>query len=211
MIMQVINRMFASGLALLLLAGSWGCREKPDDLEQLAEWMSGSFSSAEQAALDTNFYDIRLQMVRIWPERDDGVWLYVEQASAENLERPYRQRVYRLSREEDGSLRSAVYTFENPLRFAGAWKMADPLRALSPDSLSERVGCHILLKRKDAHTFIGSTTNRDCPSDLRGASYATSEVTITSTQMISWDRGFDAGGNQVWGSEKGGYVFRKLQ
>ena len=207
--MQVINRIFAMMFTFLVLAGSWGCREKQDDLEQLTEWMSGSFSSAEQAAMDSNFYDIRLEMVRIWPERDDGIWFYVEQASAENLDRPYRQRVYRLSREEDGSIRSAVFTFENPLRFAGAWKMADPLRALLPDSLSERVGCHILLKRKDANIFTGSTTNRDCPSDLRGASYATSEVTITADEMISWDRGFDAEGNQVWGSVKGGYVFRK--
>ena len=209
--MQAINRIFTTVLMFLVLTGSWNCRENPDDLEQLAEWMSGSFSSTEQAARDSNFYDIRLEMVRIWPERDDGIWLYVEQAAAENLDRPYRQRVYRLSREEGGTLRSAVFTFENPLRFAGAWKMADPLPALSPDSLSERVGCHILLKKKDANAFTGSTTNRDCPSDLRGASYATSEVTITADEMISWDRGFDAEGNQVWGSLSGGYVFRKRE
>jgi len=36
------------------------------------------------------------------------------------------------------------------------------------------------------------------------------EVVITETQMVSWDRGFDAGGKQVWGAEKGGYVFKKL-
>jgi hypothetical protein len=28
--------------------------------------------------------------------------------------------------------------------------------------------------------------------------------------MISWDRGFDADGNQVWGAEGGGYVFHRM-
>jgi hypothetical protein len=27
--------------------------------------------------------------------------------------------------------------------------------------------------------------------------------------ILSWDRGFDANGNQVWGAEKGGYIFKK--
>jgi hypothetical protein len=26
-------------------------------------------------------------------------------------------------------------------------------------------------------------------------------------KIVSWDRGFDASGAQVWGAEKGGYIF----
>jgi hypothetical protein len=44
---------------------------------------------------------------------------------------------------------------------------------------------------------------------LRGASYATSEVVITDEQLLSWDRGWDANGKQVWGAETGGYIFVK--
>ncbi|HRW89883.1 MAG TPA: CpcT/CpeT family chromophore lyase, partial [Flavobacteriales bacterium] len=63
-------------------------------LAELASWMTGSFSSAAQAEADTNYYAIELEMARIWPERTDGVWLYVEQAVAAKKEKPYRQRVY---------------------------------------------------------------------------------------------------------------------
>jgi hypothetical protein len=28
--------------------------------------------------------------------------------------------------------------------------------------------------------------------------------------LASWDRGFDSTDNQVWGAEKGGYIFKKL-
>jgi hypothetical protein len=43
-----------------------------------------------------------------------------------------------------------------------------------------------------------------------GAVYATSEVTVTPEALISWDRGFGAAGEQVWGAVTGGYVFKKL-
>jgi hypothetical protein len=33
---------------------------------------------------------------------------------------------------------------------------------------------------------------------------------VTETTLESWDRGFDAGGEQVWGATAGGYVFEKL-
>ena len=40
-------------------------------------------------------------------------------------------------------------------------------------------------------------------------SYTTSEVSIEARAITSWDRGFDADGAQVWGAEKGPYVFAR--
>lgn len=187
-----------------------GTNAPTDDaqLQQLKSWMTGSFSSAEQAAADTNYFDIRLEMVPIWPERTDAFWLYVEQAAAWSLERPYRQRVYRLSRRDAETLESAVFELPHPLRFAGAWQEKQPLAQLTPDSLTERTGCAILLEFQDG-AFVGSTTGQECTSELHGAAYATSEVRIEPTVLTSWDRGFDAAGKQVWGAETGPYIFRK--
>ena len=50
-----------------------------------------------------------------------------------------------------------------------------------------------------------------CPSDRKGAAYATSEVTITENELISWDRGYNDKDEQVWGAEKGGYHFLKIR
>uniref|UniRef100_UPI0038D3A63C CpcT/CpeT family chromophore lyase n=1 Tax=Flavobacterium sp. TaxID=239 RepID=UPI0038D3A63C len=52
---------------------------------------------------------------------------------------------------------------------------------------------------------------KTCASELRGASYATSKVTITANQVLSWDQGFDKDDKQVWGATKAGYIFDKLQ
>ena len=195
-------------LSAILLAS--GCMEKPDNLATLASYMTGSFSSQEQAQSDSNFFDIRLEMVRIWQERSDGYWFYVEQANANNLEKPYRQRVYHLTQQSDSLLQSGVYTFENPLNYAGAWKDANPLSDLSPDKLTEREGCAVVLKEFAPGVFVGNTESLRCNSDLRGASYATSIVIIDQNQMYSWDRGFDISGEQVWGAKTGGYVFKRV-
>ena len=181
------------------------------DLEDLAAYMTGSFSSLEQAEADSNYLDIRLEVVPIWTERKDGPWLYVEQALAERKSRPYRQRVYHLVEQPGGAVASEVYSFAEPLRFAGEWKRDEPLDGLNPDSLSVREGCAVILQRTAAGSFEGATVDRECVSTLRGAVYATSEVTVSRDALTSWDRGYDAGGAQVWGATDGPYVFRRVR
>jgi hypothetical protein len=177
------------------------------DLDTLATWMTGSFSSRRQAAADSSYFDIRLEMVRIWKDRKDGYWLYVEQAAAGNLGKPYRQRVYHLTALREGFYKSVVYAIPDPLRFAGEWQNEAPLALLSPDSLQARGGCDVVLQQSAPGEFAGGTVGRSCESSLRGAAFATSEVTIRRDRIESWDRGFDESGTQVWGAEKGPYVF----
>jgi len=45
---------------------------------------------------------------------------------------------------------------------------------------------------------------------LNGAKYAISEVEISEKSITAWDRGFSEKDSLVWGPEKGGYVFHKL-
>lgn len=205
---------FALAAAALVLPGCVTGHDGPPrgGLTTLTHYMVGSYSSAKQAEKDPeNFRDIRLEMVRIWPQRNDGVWLYVEQAAADALDRPYRQRVYRLTANTDGTLRSDVYTLPEPaLRFAGAWREPEKLAGVTPDALTLKDGCAITLTWHNCREiFTGSTTGTGCESTLQGAAYATSEVNISPYGMITWDRGYDRAGNQVWGSTAGGYVFVK--
>jgi hypothetical protein len=193
------------GLLLFALLGS-----SDPDLDRLATWMSGRFSSAAQAETDPEYLDVRLTVTPIWTDRSDGRWLYVEQALGASLDRPYRQRVYRVVRGEDGSLESRVYLLPDPAAYVGAG--ADPSRfaALSRERLVPRNGCTVVLRPDGPDAFAGSTTGRACPSELRGAAYATSEVRVTADALRSWDRGFDAEGKQVWGAEKGPYLFLRV-
>ncbi len=177
------------------------------DIGTLTKWMIGSFSSAAQAAVDSAYYDIRLEMAPIWTDRDDAAWLYVEQAVAGMTDRPYRQRVYKVTATGDGVFESAVFTLPDPEKQVGAWRDSEPLKHLSPEDLEIREGCTVFLEHDDGGRFVGGTDDRACVSGLRGASYATSEVIVTPDRIESWDRGFDDEGLQVWGAEKGAYVF----
>jgi hypothetical protein len=200
-------------LLLLLLIPFFVCAQKKldkSDLDLLRNYMSGSFTSEQQSKNDSDFFDIHLQMKPIWEERKDGFWLYVEQAIVSALEKPYRQRIYHVNLLNDTTIISEVFEMKSPMRFAGAYKNAAVLNSLTLDSLEARAGCGILLHARSNGTFVGSTKNQDCLSSLRGASYATSEVVIHKQLLVSWDRGWDATGKQVWGAVKSGYQFVKL-
>lgn len=199
---------------LLVVAGSLVCslpvQAKDEGVGRLVRWMAGSFSSRAQSVADTSYFDIRLEMKPIWTDRTDGAWLYVEQAAASALARPYRQRIYHVTADSGGVFRSAVLELPSPLRFAGAWKNPALLAALTPDSLVAREGCAVLLRADGNQAFSGETPDHECLSNLRGATYATSKVRITPTSITSWDQGWNAEGKQVWGAENGPYRFDRI-
>lgn len=179
-------------------------------LEELASWMAGSFSSQEQSRQCKDYLDIRLHMARIWPGRSDGCWLYVEQAAAATADKPYRQRVYHVAMQPDGGFRSDVFDLGAfAPHFAGAWSTPEKFDHFEESQLGACEGCSIFLRRTAADVYAGSTQGDGCLSTLKGATHATSEVTISSDRLVSWDRGFDAAGKQVWGPDSGGYVFRR--
>jgi len=173
-------------LAVAVLAAPFGCQAPgpsggarspattaqrkeppPANVQELAGWMTGSFSSAEQAASDPSFFDIRLHMTRIWPTRSDGPWLYVEQAAAAKLNEPYRQRVYRLVAQGDGTIESRVFTLPgDPLRFAGKWAAPADFETLKPEDLELRAGCSLYLRRTSDGAYVGSTQGQGCESSL---------------------------------------------
>ncbi len=41
--------------------------------------------------------------------------------------------------------------------------------------------------------------------------YFSSNYALLTNKILSWDRGFDAEGNYVWGAEKAGYIFEKIK
>ncbi len=181
-------------------------------VNMIASWMAGSYSSAAQSQADPEYKNIVLHMTPIWKDQPDGRWLYVEQAMQEAADKPYRQRVYHWVHRDDGVVESMVFELPgDPLQYAGAWKQDKPLNQLLPSQLMPRSGCGVKLKSKSATQWSGSTDGDMCASSLRGAAYATSEVTVTEQAITSWDRGFDSAGQQVWGATKGPYQFLKQQ
>ncbi|WP_337872991.1 CpcT/CpeT family chromophore lyase, partial [Ignavibacterium sp.] len=69
-------------VVLILFSISELFSQSKSDLDLLVSWMTGSFNSEEQSKNDSDYYNISLEMHRIWENRNDGYWLYVEQAVA---------------------------------------------------------------------------------------------------------------------------------
>jgi CpeT protein len=210
----MMRTLLLATITLCTLTGNTYCQVAKKltnkDVVALYKLMQGSYSSQTQSEKDSAYFDIRLQLVPCWTERAGEYWLYVEQAMSTTMDKPYRQRVYQLMLQNDTTIASIVYTIKGGDRYIGDYKKVNPLQGLPVDSLEARTGCAVLLHRYGKKFYKGSTNKSDCESSLRGASYATSIVSVFRKKLVSWDQGFDKEGKQVWGAVKGGYQFLKL-
>ncbi len=197
-------------IASLLLLTSRGLAE-PSTLDHLTVFLTGSFSNADQARGDQNFRASTLHITPIWTDRSDDPWLYLEQALADAPAHPYRQLVYQLATRPDHTLEARIFELRDPVAATGAWKDPTLLAKLTPANLVPREGCTLVLRLQPGGTFKGGTEGRGCASTLRGASYSTIETVISNLQIVTWERGFNAAGTQVWGSIHGGYVFKRVE
>jgi hypothetical protein len=181
-----------------------------EEFIELVNLMSGTFSSEEQSLRDSLFYDISLTMFPIWESDKMVKWLYVEQAVTANIDKPYRQRVYKITKSDVGFFESKVYELPNPEKYLHGWEQPRIFNDFSPDALILREGCAVFLKKNNREgCYTGSTREQNCKSTLRGATYATSEVTICADQIVSWDQGWNDQGTQVWGAVTEGYIFKR--
>ncbi len=176
------------------------------NLNELVTIMQGQYSSEAQSKRDTSYFNISLRMVPIW--KNKGHYLYVEQAMFTKQEKPYRVRIYKVSQRGDEFV-SEIHTLKNEKDWIGKWKTPEAFETLTENDIELKAGCEVVLKRVGKNKFEGQTGIKTCPSELRGASYATSKVTVTENEILSWDQGFDKNDKQVWGAEKGGYEFVK--
>lgn len=195
-----------SGLAGRPAAAPAAPAESPAD--RLYRLLIGTYDSADQAGRDSEFRTIHLEICPASaPELGRRV-LYVEQAAAEARDKPYRQRLY-VVEEVPGGAASRVFELRDPAAAVGACARPEP-PSFAAAAAEERAGCAVTMTwRADHAGFVGGTHEHDCPSALRGAAYATSAVDLDAARLVSWDRGYDASGAQVWGAVKGPYEFMR--
>jgi hypothetical protein len=178
------------------------------ELQELVTVMQGHYSSEKQSVVDKDYYNISLRMTPIWKAK--GNYLFVEQAIFDKQDKPYRVRIYKVSQRGDEFI-SEIYTLKDEKAWIGKWATPEAYDQLTEADIELKQGCEVTLKRIGKNKFEGATGDKTCPSELRGASWANSKVTVTETQILSWDQGFDKDGKQVWGATKGGYEFNKIK
>lgn len=192
----------------------------PDaELLQLAGWMTGTFDTFAQVDRDEKakspYKHLRAVMHVVPAELPElsgpsaGKLFYVEQAAADALDRPYRQRLYLLFR-RDGVLVNRVFRLRDPAPLVGAASDPSKLKRLTADGALAEEGCDLVWARVDGARYQGTAgLGGTCPTAWRGATKAVSVVQMTPDSITSLDLGFDDAGAQKWGPPPGnvGHVF----
>ncbi len=200
--------------AIFALSAAPALAQTPSPAEEFAQLAVGTFSSIDQARSDDRYDVVEAHIVRIWPERADGVWLYQEQAilgddparlDESARQRPYFQRVVKLETVGPGLVRRTWYELADPRAAIGAWR--DPARLQAAQLAAST--CFGLVRRVARGFWRGET--EDCPTSWRGAVRAQNMSIVTPNAFANWDRGFDAEGRRIWGPEFGGYVFTRRE
>ena len=177
-------------------------------IEAVANHLEGIMSTTAQAENDPNFVGVQMTTCRISitePE-PDSIYLYQEQALTASLNEPYRQRFLQITLGENNRIHSRTFKPENTSELTGLCHQ--PERTLTDIALGEQ-SCIISLRPAAIGGFVGSTPTEGCTANGRGATSITYFVVLHGRGMDTWDRGFDAAGNQVWGAQDTPYQYRR--
>ncbi len=93
-------------------------------IEEAAAWLTGTFNNNEQAAADSRFVAVTLKSCKVRLKglefQEQGVALHVEQAVNYNIDRPYRVRLYWITK-AGNLVESRVYRYTDESKLVGLW------------------------------------------------------------------------------------------
>ena len=187
---------------------------KQDDnslLSELAQLMAGDFCNRQQSdANPQNYAHIRIFFRPLPWDFFSGIGFYSEQVYDYDLWTPYRQGVHRLVDRGD-HIYIENYSLKEAENFAGAGHNREILLTIPSDGIERRYNCSMEF-RKEGAVFRGRVEpGNKCFSYRTGVkTYLVSDVELTETTWVSWDRGMDLDTHEhIWGSAIGPLKFKK--
>jgi CpeT/CpcT family (DUF1001) len=181
----------------------------PQPVQAVVKHLVGVMDTGLQATVNPQKSHVRMTTCRVTltSAPPDIVYLYQEQALAVSLTKPYRQRILEISASPySQTVRSRSFKLSHPVALIGWCQQPEAQRKLVAQDLDVAV-CSVFL-RQSGDEFAGSTPIDGCPANIRGAVRITNRIRLHAHGMETWDRGFDAQGNQVWGAQTEAYQYR---
>jgi CpeT protein len=206
--------MIRSLIAALALATTANAQNAADFADQAV----GEWTTIEQSASPD--YDwVYSEILRIWPERRDGVWLYQHSwiiasdpdaapaYSVRASQPPYFQVVIQLRDFGDGAVHTTTYRLSGDGARTAARDLSPSAESIDFDEdwLGE-VACMGHQQSLAPGYWEGAAS---CPNAYRGGVRVDSRSIRAPGVYVNWDRGFDADGDLVWGPPEGGYIFKR--
>lgn len=198
------------------------------DFDKYIHSITGRFSTKYHSTIDTTRGDVLVRTVE-YNTHDDATLIYTQQGELiEGRYYPYRQRIYAIYQIDDYYIGLQIFSIPNEVDFwnvltdtkvaSGKFNLDDitfkadttKLKALSIYDLPYKVGCDIKIYKDNLGAFRGSTNESDCKGSFKGATYTTTEFVIYPHEVISWERGWNDEGTQIWGPKTGPYIYSKV-
>ncbi len=179
-----------------------------------AQMLLGTFDSSSQSIDDSEYLDVtvhhcKVQVSGLPAALRTGEFLALRQ-SVSTAANPYRVRVMRVFQGDDAnSVRVSSFAPQQGTNLAQLCSLPETDRTVDFSQLTGEK-CTTSASLIGAE-FVGGTTGEGCPSKRAGSVRMTSELTLSSSKMTTWDRGWTADGQLAWGPEKGPYQFEKVQ
>ena len=200
-------------LGLLPVSTSAMAGESSPVVNQFADLLLGTFDSSAQSIDNSDYLDVTVQHCSVTvtdlPSAvSSGRFLALRQ-SVSTSANPYRVRILRIfAGESPDMVRVSSFATVRGLNVADLCFKPKEERTISFNILDEEK-CTTQARLQDGR-FTGGTTGEGCPSSRSGAVRMTSELTLTQQGMTTWDRGWNAQGQLVWGPETGPYTFERV-
>ncbi|MGF1515834.1 MAG: chromophore lyase CpcT/CpeT [Elainellaceae cyanobacterium] len=187
---------------------------QPSPVEAVTEHLVGVMDTAEQSRQDPAQPAVQMTTCPIAVDsaaQPSSTFLYQEQALLASTDEPYRQRILLVAPIPHPDLpasrvQSISYRPTDAAALVGLCNEPAAERSLAAHQLGE-VTCRVFIAPA-ASGFLGTTLAEGCPTQVRGAVRVTNEILLHGEGMDTWDRGFDAEGQQVWGATDEPYRFR---
>lgn len=180
------------------------------DVEQVRAWLCGGFESEMPTTRDAAAVRFEWNACPIWPDRQDGRWLYAERATVGATSRPDARNIHRIRNDAQGGLLVEVFAFlPGESAPAGAWQTPDFFNRVDPALLVPREGCAIHLE-SDPQGYSGETRGTGCDRSEDGATHRMSRMSLTSDSITLVDRVLDATGKPVSDAPAAPIVLRRI-
>jgi hypothetical protein len=162
-----------------------------EDLVLMSQWMQGNYDVVSHSSSEAKALCIQ----RIWEDKTNGIWFYVELQNADNSEL-IEQYIYLASDITYGEFSLDTYIPKKAEKVAGACENPDLLLGLTPFDLSYVDGCSIFLTY-DGFQYEGSSNGGTCVVNKTTGEYKVKQFKLTSDELTILEKLYDTTGSQI--------------
>ncbi len=172
-----------------------------EELDLFISWISGSFSVSS----NTETEEVSLCSSRIWDEKENGAWIYLESQGLESTN-VFKQSIYFISEITESEFSLDKYELKKPEPLKGGCSQTDLFVGLTPFDLYYMKGCAIFFSY-DGFQFSGVSNTGKCKEAKSENEYIVSDFILTVNDLTILDKWYNQNEEEIKSLEK---VYTKI-